>query len=106
MMLKIQMANGVISLKIGINGATVLRSHMFLARLDARYQLLPNHYVSLMSNASYDFDSFSTFRDGRPLFGVGVGYGFNTIAGPLKAHLFWSSLTRKVGVYLSFGYSF
>ena len=91
---------------IGINGATVLRSHMFLARLDARYQLLPNHYVSLMSNASYDFDSFSTFRDGRPLFGVGLGYGFNTIAGPLKAHLFWSSLTRKVGVYLSFGYSF
>ncbi len=91
---------------IGLNGTTIMQDHMALARLDARLQVAPNHFLSLMGNASFDFDSFPAIREGRWLFGGGLGYGFNTIAGPLKAQLFWSSLTRKVGLYLSFGYNF
>ena len=91
---------------IGFNGSTFMRDHMALARLDARLQVAPNHYLSLMGNASYDFDEFSTIGEGRWLAGAGVGYGYNTIVGPLKAQLFWSTLTRKVGAYLSFGFSF
>ena len=76
------------------------------ARLDARLQVAPNHFLSLMGNASFDFDGLNSIQQGRWLFGGGLGYGFNTIAGPLKAQIFWSTVTRKVGLYLSFGYNF
>ena len=91
---------------IGLNGITIMQDHMALARLDARLQVARNHYLSLMGNASFDFDSFQTIQQGRWLFGGGLGYGFNTIIGPLKAQVFWSTLTKKVGLYLSFGYNF
>ena len=75
-------------------------------RLDARYRLFSNHYVSLMGNVAYDFDSFQNVTEGTWLVGAGLGYAYNSIAGPLKAIVHWSNITRSVGVYLSFGYNF
>lgn len=91
---------------IGVNGTTIVQDHLALARLDARLQVARNHYLSLMGNVSYDFDSLQTIGDGRWLYGAGLGYGYNTIAGPLKAQVFWSNLTKRVGLYLSFGFNF
>ena len=91
---------------VGLNGTAIMQDHLALARVDARYQLAPNHYLSLMTNASFDFDSFKEIGQGRWIFGTGLGYGYNTIVGPLKAQLFWSTLTKKVGAYLSFGFTF
>lgn len=91
---------------IGINGTAVLQDYMGLARLVARLQVARNHYISLMGNATYDFDEIKDIGQGRWLYGVGAGYGFNTIAGPLKAQLFWSNLSKRVGIYVSFGYAF
>ena len=91
---------------IGINGTAILQDYMGLARLVARLQVARNHYLSLMGNATYDFDEIKDIGQGRWLYGVGAGYGFNTIAGPLKAQLFWSNLSKRVGIYVSFGYTF
>ena len=71
-----------------------------------RYEVANNHYLSGIGNVSLDCDSFQTIGQGRVLWGVGAGYGWNTIVGPLKAQIFWSSLTKKAGFYLSFGYHF
>ena len=59
-----------------------------------------------MGNASYDFDDFAHFEEGEALFGAGLGYGYNSIVGPVKALVHWSTLTNKLGFYLSFGYNF
>jgi hypothetical protein len=83
-----------------------MKQNLALASLTARYQVAPNHFLSVMGNATYDFDALENLGQGRLLYGVGAGYGFNTIAGPLKAQVFWSNLTKKVGLYLSFGYTF
>ena len=79
---------------------------MMLARLDARYRITKNHYASIMGNAAYSFDGFDVFTQGKMIYGVGLGYGFNTVAGPLRAQVHWSSLTKRVGLYVSFGYNF
>ena len=91
---------------IGINGTALMKQNLALTSLTARYQVAPNHFLSVMGNATYDFDDFENLGQGRLLYGVGAGYGFNTIAGPLKAQVFWSNLTKKVGLYLSFGFTF
>ncbi len=91
---------------VGLNDVALMNDHIILARLDARYRIAKNHYASLMGNAAYSFDGFNVFTKGMLLYGVGLGYGFNTVAGPLRAQVHWSSFTHRVGVYVSFGYNF
>ena len=91
---------------VGIDNAAFRRNYLAMVRLDARMRFGKNHYLSVMGNASYDFVDFPHFLSGEIIGGWGVGYGYNSIFGPVKAQLHWSTLTRKVGVYLSFGYNF
>ena len=37
---------------------------------------------------------------------MGVQYAYNSIIGPLKANVNWSTLTHKVGLYLGVGFDF
>ena len=62
--------------------------------------------VSAVANVAYCFDNFANYSLGSSIWGAGVSYGYNSVAGPLKFQLFWSSVTRRVGFYLSLGYSF
>ena len=91
---------------IGISNAAFRRDHLAVVRLDARLQVGKNHYLSAMGNVSYDFEDFAHFEEGEALAGFGLGYGYNSIAGPVKAQVYWSTLTRKLGFYLSFGFNF
>ena len=91
---------------IGIDNAAFRRNYLLLGRMDARYRVGKNSYLSLMYNVSYDFFNFPQFEYGEWVWGVGTGYAYNTIVGPLKATLHYSSLTRKVGLYLSLGFNF
>jgi NTE family protein len=91
---------------VGFNDVALCQDHLGLTRMELRYEVASNHYLSAIGNASWDCDSLNAIPDGRLLWGVGAGYGWNTIVGPLKAQVFWSSLTKKAGFYLSFGYSF
>ena len=92
---------------VGINGAYIVRNQLALLRLDARFRLWKNHYVALMGNGGYTFDAFNKgIAEGNWLGGVGLGYAYNSIVGPLKATLHWSNVTNKVGFYLSLGYHF
>ena len=91
---------------VGLNDMAIMRNHLLVGRLDARFKLFKNQYVSLMGNVAYDFSSFKTIGEGRLFTGVGLGYAYDSIAGPLKAQVHWSSVTKRVGLYLSFGYNF
>ena len=65
-----------------------------------------NHYVSVLGNVSYDFLSFREILGGEIIGGVGLSYAYNSIFGPLKFQLHWSTLTNSLGAYLSLGYNF
>ena len=71
-----------------------------------RYQILRNNYVTAAFNFSRDFYSFRQFETGENLYGFGLGYDYETVVGPVKALVHWSSMTRKVGAYLSLGFDF
>ena len=91
---------------IGIDNAAFRRNYLILARMDARVRLGKNHYISAIFNFERDFYNFNQFDSAEDIFGYGLGYAYNSIVGPLKANLYWSSLTRKVGVYFSLGFDF
>lgn len=91
---------------LGINGATLMGNKIFVARLEARYRAWKNHYFSFIGNTSMDFDRFSQINNAHLCAGVGLGYAYNTILGPLKAQLHWSTLSNSVSGYISMGYNF
>ena len=91
---------------IGINNAAFRRNYLVVVRSDFRYRLAANHYVAAMVNYSRDFYSFNQFETGEDIWGVGLGYAYDTIVGPFKAILHWSTMTRTLGAYLSLGFDF
>ena len=91
---------------IGIANAAFRRNNLVVLRADLRYQFLKNNYLTAVFNYSRDFYSFRKFETGENLYGAGLGYAYDSIVGPLKAQVFWSSLTRRVGAYVSLGFDF
>ena len=57
-------------------------------------------------NYMRDSNDFSSYVSGPGYFGAGIEYAFDTVLGPLMANLHWSSITRKAGFYVGFGYYF
>lgn len=91
---------------IGVNNLALARNILTVFRTDFRFRVARNHYVTGIVNYYRDSDDFSTYTQGLGVFGAGVEYGFDTIFGPLTANLHWSSLTKRVGFYIGFGYYF
>ena len=91
---------------IGINNAAFRRNYLVVLRSDLRYRLARNHYLTLMGNYSRDFYSFNQFENGEDNWGVGLGYAYKSVVGPLKGIVHWSSMTRRVGLYVSLGFDF
>lgn len=95
---------------IGIDNAHTTNNMLLLGRLDLRARLTANNYLTVLVNGAHSFDRFShIFRRSNSasyLMGCGLEYSYNSIIGPLKANLHWSTVSRSLGFYLSVGYDF
>ena len=91
---------------VGLGNSAFRRNCLAIARLDGRFRIGNNHYVTLMGNVGYDFVGLNEFSEGEFMSGAGLSYAYNSIFGPLKLQLHWSSITQRVGAYLSLGYVF
>ena len=91
----------------GVVGGMLMGQKLFVGRLEGRYRLGVNHYVSAVVNSAMDFNDFSGLTSSSEIYmGLGLGYAYNSIVGPLKFQLHWSSATRRVGAYIALGYNF
>ena len=91
---------------IGLNNAAIRRDNIIIARADLRYRFFRNNFITATVNYAHDFDSFDSFENGLDIWGWGLEYAYNSIVGPLRANVHYSTLTRKVGVYFSVGFDF
>ena len=91
---------------IGVTNLHAMKNILTMARMDFRFTLAKNHYMTGIVNYARDGDCFRHYLDGLGYFGAGVEYAFDTIFGPLKANVHWSNMTNKVGFYISAGYNF
>jgi NTE family protein len=82
------------------------RNYVAVLRSDLRYRLATNHYLTLMGNYSRDFNSFRQFENGEDNWGVGMSYAYDSVVGPLKGIVHWSSMTHTVGLFVSLGFDF
>ena len=91
---------------IGFGYTHVFENVLSIATLDSRYRILDNHYVFASGAFAFSIHDLKTISEGRGIVGARLGYSYNSFFGPLSAGLFWSSYTRRVGGYISLGYSF
>ncbi len=91
---------------IGITNLSAMKNILTIYRMDLRVKVARNHYVTGIVNYARDCDVFNNYVIGPGYFGAALEYSFDTIFGPLTANVHWSDITKKVGVYLSAGYSF
>lgn len=91
---------------MGINNVAIMRNILTVFRTDFRFSLARNHYLSGIVNYARDSDSFKTYARGAGVFGAGLEYAYDTIFGPLQVDLHWSSMSKKIGFYVGFGYYF
>lgn len=93
---------------VGINNAEAMNDYLVTGQVAFRYTPAKKQYATLKMGYARDFDDLNqaSFRAGRNLFGIGVEYAYDALTGPLKADLHWSTLTHKVGLYISLGFDF
>ncbi|MBR2127441.1 MAG: patatin-like phospholipase family protein [Bacteroidales bacterium] len=91
---------------IGITDLAAMKNILTVYRMDLRFRLARNHYLTGIVNYARDCDTFRDYTEGLGYFGAGAEYSFDTIFGPLSANVHWSNMTHKVGVYLSAGFNF
>ena len=91
---------------IGFGYTHVFRDFVTTATIDARYRMLDNHYFYASGAYGLDFEKLSDIKDNHGFWGLRAGYAYNSFFGPLSANIFWSSFTRRVGMYVSLGYNF
>lgn len=91
---------------IGFNNMYAFEKVLASASVDLRVKFLQKHYIT--ASAAYALDSydFSAMLSEPGIFGTRLGYAYNSVIGPVSFNLHWSDYSKKVGFYMSLGYSF
>lgn len=93
---------------VGFNEAYIAFNHAAVLNIDLRFNPFRNFYLSAQGGYLKDAKTLKEeILDFRPSFwGAGLELGYNTIIGPVKANVKWSSLTREFQFYTSLGFDF
>ena len=95
---------------IGIGNAASMSKLLGVGRLDFRFRLYRNNYLTAIYNYAVSVDRIEDFKNwGTKVYdyhGAGLQYTYNTIVGPISANVYWSDYTRRLGAYVSIGFDF
>lgn len=93
---------------VGFNRMYAAYDHLLVGNLELRANPLKNFYVSLMGggfNTAIGFSEMLT-ETSTYIFGAGLQAAYDTILGPIRARLNWSTLDHKLGYCISAGFDF
>jgi len=92
----------------GINFTSIQNHTALAARVELRQRVAGKHFITEICNYSVTHDDLRRLGTGkaRHLVGGSIGYGYDSIVGPLIISLNISNETRKPGFYARFGFTF
>ena len=95
---------------IGIPYASSALPALAVAGLELRANPWKNQYISLVAGAGATADNAMDFfkKESNTLgfYGFGLEYAIGTPAGPIRANLNWSNVSKALGLYISLGFDF
>ena len=90
----------------GLNYTTIQNHTALVARVELRQRIAKKHFIIETCNYAVTHDDLRRLADGRHLIGGSIGYGYDSMAGPLTVSLNLSNETKKLGFYARFGFNF
>lgn len=90
----------------GITNLEIVDNSVLVTSLKLRQRIGSKNYVTFTGNVAFRNDNFFDIWGAKPVWGGSVGYGYDSLFGPLEASLGYSSRSHKVGFYVNLGYVF
>lgn len=90
----------------GVTNLELMDNTIMIASVKFRQRMGSIHYITLTGNYGLTDSHFFDILKGKQLFGVSVGYGMDSIFGPLEISLGYSNQTDKGSCFVNLGYYF
>jgi len=92
----------------GINYASAMKDKLIIAKANLRTRLTKNNYLTGIVGVLKQSDDFSTdlLYTGPTIVGTALEYGYDSIIGPIKVNVNWSTYSKCLSAYVSVGYDF
>ncbi len=92
----------------GINNVEYCDKSVVIGGATFRLRMGQNHYLSLIPNLGLTNSRFNQLLNSQNeiLVGGSIGYGYDSMAGPLEFSFNFSNRTEKLGYFLNVGYVF
>lgn len=75
-------------------------------QMKIRHRFKKVHHISLSGNMAFNSNLYSRFFKDEKIYGIGVGYGYESPIGPIEGNIGYSNQTDKIGFHLNIGYNF
>lgn len=75
-------------------------------QLKIRQKIAKKQYLTLGGNYAVVNDNFSELFQGDNIYGASIGYGYESMLGPVEAFFNYSNRTNHLGFYLNIGFGF
>lgn len=90
----------------GITNTELTENSVVVAGLKMRQRIGGRNYVTLTGNIALHDSHFFDILSEKPLYGGSIGYGYDSLFGPLEASFGYANQTKEVGFYVNLGYTF
>ena len=90
----------------GFGHCHIMERNLIVGGFKVQQRLFKEHYIMVKGHVAQESYELDEVFDGKPIWGVQVGYAYNSILGPLGGSLSWSNYTKQVGIYINLGFEF
>jgi len=90
----------------GIDNLEFTDNSIVVAALKLRQRMGSKNYISLIGNVAVSDNNFFDILKDKWMYGFSLGYGYDSMFGPLEASLGYSNQSKKVGFYINLGFYF
>lgn len=91
---------------VGVNNVELMDNSLIIGGMKLRQRMGSIHYLTFTGNYALSSSKLSRLLKEEAMFGCGVGYGMDSMFGPLEASLNYANHADKVSVYINLGFKF
>ena len=91
---------------VGISNIEFVEKSILASNCKLRYKITGEHYASLFGNIAVTDNYLQDIFGGEIIYGIGIGYSFNSKLGPLEATIGYSGYTNKLNCFANLGFYF
>lgn len=90
----------------GTNQVQLMNDNLLIGGMKFRQKIGGIHYLTLAGNYALSSGKIKNILKEESMFGCSVGYGMDSMFGPLEASLNYTNHSDEVGFYINLGYKF